>query len=137
MTLRTQFEEAHAAVLRELAELEKVTAAPAPDRALLAATRLKLSRASTQRAQLLDRKILPWLLEKVPPSEAGPLVELRSALAAARARSSEHVIRWTLDQAAKEWSCYCRASAGMRATMRAQIERERTVVGPLLRRIPE
>lgn len=137
MTLKTQLDEAHAAVLHELDTLGKMTAAVAPDRAGLAATRLRLSRASTRRAQLLDGKILPRLLDAVAPPEAGPLVDLRGALAAARARSSEHVVRWTLDQAVKDWPGYCRASAEMRTAMRAQIERERAVIAPLLRRIGE
>jgi len=137
MTLKTQFEEAHAAVLHELAALERITAASTPDRAALAATRLRLSRASTRRVQLLDGTILPRLLGTAAPPEAKTLVELRGALAAARTRSSEHVVRWTLDQAVKDWAGYCRASAELRAAMRAQIERERTVVGPLLRHIGE
>ena len=134
MTLKRQFEEAHAAVLHELAMLERITAEPTPDRADLAQTRLRLSRASARRVQLLDGHILPRLLETASPSEAGPLVELRGALAAARARSSQHVVRWTLDAAVQDWPGYCRASAEMRAAMRAQIERERSVLGPLLRR---
>lgn len=135
LALGTELEEAHAAVLRELGELETLTAAPTPDGARLAAVRLRLSRASTRRAQLLDREILPALLAKLPATQTGAVTELRSALGAARAQSSAHVVRWTLEKAKQDWAGYCRASAEMRTAMRAQIERERRMLAPLLRQI--
>lgn len=137
MALRTELEDAHAALLRELAEMETLTAAAAPDGARLAAARLRLSKASTRRVQLLDRAIVPALLDRLPASETRALTELRSDLAAARARSSEHVVRWTLEKAKQDWAGYCRASAGMRRAMRAQIDRERRTLAPLLGQLGE
>jgi hypothetical protein len=137
LALGTELEDAHAAVLRELAELEALTRAAAPDGARLAATRLRLSRASSRRVQLLDRAIVPALLDRLPASETRALTELRSALGAARSRSSAHVVRWTLEKAKQDWAGYCRASAEMRKAMRAQIEHERRILAPLLRQIGE
>jgi hypothetical protein len=131
MALRTPLEEAHAALQRELAELEEVTAAPEPDAARLAATRLRLSKASSRRVQLLD-KIVSALIENASESTKRTLIDLRADLGAARARSSEHVVRWPLDEAKRDWAGYREASARMRRAMRAQIERERATLDPLL-----
>lgn len=131
MALRKSLEEAHAALLHELAELEEVADAPEPDVARLAATRLRLSKASSRRVQVLD-KIVSALLEKAPDSAKRALAELRADLAKARARSSEHIVRWPLDEAKRDWAGYREASARMRQAMRAQIERERALLDPLL-----
>ncbi|MGN6271076.1 MAG: hypothetical protein ACTHM0_14415 [Sphingomonas sp.] len=131
MALKKALEEAHAALLHELAELEEVTAAPEPDAARLAATRLRLSKTSSRRVQLLD-KIVAALLDNVSDSTKRALADLRADLAAARARSSEHVVRWPLDEAKRDWAGYREASARMRQAMRAQIDRERATLDPLL-----
>lgn len=129
--MRKLLEEAHAALLQELGELEKLTAAAEPDAALLAASRLRLSKASSRRVQLLD-KIVAALLDKAPESTRRALVQLRTDLAAARSRSSEHIVRWPLDEVKRDWAGYREASARMRQAMRAQIDHERATLDPLL-----
>jgi hypothetical protein len=127
---------AHAELLGEIARLETATraAAPGPE---LAAIRLGLSRASGRRFRLVEQQIIPFLQARAAGAEAEGLARLRADMAAARARSSRHVATWSLDAAKKDWRGYCEASAEIRAEMRAQIERERAVLDPLLRKVED
>ncbi|HEU4961223.1 MAG TPA: hypothetical protein VFT56_12520 [Sphingomonas sp.] len=133
MTLRLQLQDVHAELLGEIARLEAATSAAAPDPDL-AAIRLRLSRASGRRMRLIEQQIVPFLLNRATGGEADSLARLRADMAAARSRSSQHVARWSLDAAKKDWPGYCEASAEIRVEMRAQIERERAVLDPLLRK---
>ena len=133
MTLRLQLQDAHAELLGEMARLEAATSAAVPDPDL-AAIRLRLSRASGRRMRLIEQQIIPSLLSRATGGEADSLTRLRADMVAARSHSSRHVAHWSLDAAKADWPGYCEASAEMRVRMRAQIERERAILDPLLRK---
>lgn len=135
MTLKEQLEAAHDELLRELDVLEDLTAAEVPDETALAATRLRLSRVSIRRTQLLGQDIIPAALTIASEREARAITQLRQDIAAARTHSSEHVVYWSLKRVKEDWSGYQEASARMRKEMRTHIAQERQTLAPLLSRI--
>ncbi len=119
----------HQQMAAALEELELLTRAPACDEKAVMAVRYRLTRASSAR-----RRQVVLLCERlIADGVADPaLVSLRDATNLSRAASSAHIGTWTLQQVAEDWAGYTRASAMMRATLRREVARERTVLAPHL-----
>lgn len=113
----------HQELIAAMAALAEETLRPAADLKTLPALRLRLSKASRQRAAMLD-SILHQRIQSAPPADLPPLLELRRAIQQARATSTAHVSHWTPQAVADDWNGYCRASVALRRAMAAQIERE-------------
>ena len=119
----------HGELLAALAELEAATSQSSFDEATLSNIRYRLSRVSGARRKLVE-SLCTDLIARGESAE--PLRALRDANLATRAISTTHIGTWSLREVSNDWPGYCRASATMRARMRRQIEREKTVLYPYL-----
>jgi len=127
----TELKAIHDHLREAISELAAVVTQPEMNDAALTAARLKLTRASRRRRSLIESSIYP-LLHDVPAPEATRLEELRLEAARMAVQSSDHIGRWTMRTISADWSGYQRASAAMRASMLNRIEREATIIYPLL-----
>jgi len=114
-----------------LAEMEALTARPGFDSAELSRVRYRLSRVSGERRKLVAL-LCDTLSEHATGFQAEQIAALRESNAQARAASTAHIGAWTLQQVTADWEGYCRASAQMRAIMRAQIAAEKAALYPRL-----
>ena len=121
--------EMHKELTAAMSALAEATRRLTPDLNTLPALRFRLSKASRQRAALLDA-ILDQRVQAAPPANLPALLELRRTIQHARATSTAHVSRWTPLAVARDWSGYCRASITLRKAMAAQIEREAGLLCP-------
>ena len=112
--LRTLHEE----LLAALAEMETMTSRPVFDEAKLSSLRYRLSRVSGERRRLVER-LCVTMAQRVSGAQAEQLAALRESNIQARAASTSHIGSWSLRNVIADWPGYCRASAQMRATMRA------------------
>lgn len=126
--LRTLHEE----LLAAIAEMEALTALPTCNEAELSRLRYRLSRVSGERRRLVELMCMT-LAEKATGGEADRLRALRESTLDARGASNSHIGAWNLKQIAADWEGYCRASAKMRAIMRAQIAAEKAALYPRLK----
>lgn len=133
ITLLQELDEHHATIEAGMAEIERHCSRAVPDLAELAAARVRLSRASTQRSRLVRDVIVPKLLERADPTLRNELSQMLEAFSAKRVASSNHVATWSSWTIQQNWSGYREASATIRAMMREQIEREREVLCRRLR----
>ncbi|AQR72960.1 hypothetical protein [Sphingomonas sp. LM7] len=117
----------HAQLLQMLDDLERLTAQPGPDEAVLAGLRYRLTRTSSARRKLIDALCLE-LKMVLPEGETAQLEALHETNTAAMTASSEHISTWSLREIAKDWQGYCQASFAMRRSMRAQIEVEKATL---------
>lgn len=118
-------------LLAALDALEVLTAEPEPDLALLASTRLKLSKASGQRRRIIDAAC-NLLAETASADDARKLRGLREINAAQLEASTTHIGAWGLPQVAADWPGYVRASAAMRQSLRDLVAADRETLYPLL-----
>lgn len=125
--LRTLHEE----LLAAIAEMEALTSQPSFDEAELSRIRYRLSRVSGERRRLVER-LCVTLAERTTGFQAERIAALRESNRQARAASSAHVGAWSLKRVTADWPGYCRASAQMRAIMRAQIAAEKAALYPSL-----
>ena len=125
-------ERIHENLLSCLSELELLHQEAKPDRSRLADVRWRLSRASAARTRFIDEKVYPYLLQRVSPSDAHKLKELRTQNLALRTASTAHVGRWTIEQVFDDWLGYRRASSAMAASMRNRVAAEKEILYPLL-----
>jgi len=132
-TLLQRLECCHAAIIAGSAEIEAHCDRETPDLVALALTRVKISRASTERSQLVRDVIVPKLLEQADSALRGELSEMLTAFSAKRAASSKHVATWSTWTIQHNWNGYREASRAIRTMMHEQIERERTILGSRLR----
>lgn len=117
----------HARMLAALDDLEQLTRSPACDDAQVMAVRYRLTRASTARR----REVIALCEQRIAAGVGDAAIQaLRDATIASRSRSSTHIGTWTLRQVAGDWAGYTRASAAMRASLRREIAREESVLGP-------
>jgi hypothetical protein len=123
--LRTLHQELFAA----LAELEALTTRPEFDEAVLSGMRYRLTRISGARRRMVAALCDGFLAEG---KEIPGLRALRDSNLASRSASTSHIGTWSLRDVTRDWQGYCRASAGMRATMRQQVEQEKAVLYPHL-----
>lgn len=128
-----ELKRAHAALLSCLDELERLTLDPVPDRAKLADTRWRLSKASAERRRLVDAACDLLMISALSNDRAG-VRALREHGAEHVAASSSHVRRWSIDQALADWDGYRAASTMMRKAMRARMLQEQRTLYPLLDR---
>ena len=119
----------HDELLAALAELEALTARPVMDGAELSRVRYRLSRVSGERRRLIEA-LCATLAEQATGAQAERLAAVREGNLQARGASTAHIGAWSIGQVAADWEGYCRASAKMRATMRAQIAAEKAVLYP-------
>ena len=114
--------------LRNLASsLRKVE----PDHDAVSAARLKLAKIQRRRRSLIHSSILPQL--RGAPDPAGTqIAALMLEDARVATELSTHIGRWTTSSIRADWASYQRASAHMRASVLRQMEREATVLYPLL-----
>ncbi len=121
-TPRAELAALHRALAFALAALTEETSKAEPDIEALARVRLRLSKASRRRRMVVDA-----LLAETLRSSAGSdqmYGELRDAIRTARARSTDHIARWSLQAMAEDWAGYRLASLELRRSMRMLIDRE-------------
>lgn len=117
----------HAEMLAALDALEQLTQSPDCDDKGVMAVRYRLTRASSARR----RKVIELCDALLVAGVSDPaLASLRDATNASRSASSSHIGTWTLRQVMADWPGYVRASAAMRASLRREMAREVTVLGP-------
>lgn len=121
----------HDALIATIAELAALTARDAPDEAPIASTRYKLTRLSTARRRAIEM-LCAALIPGLPPHDAEKLRRLQDDNTTQRGSSSRHIAEWAPRDIVKNWPGYRAASATMRAAMLAQIEREKTLLYPLI-----
>ncbi len=124
-TLLHELDQHHAAIEAGIAEVEAHCSRDLPNLAELAAIRVKLSRASTERSRFVRESVVPKLLEQADASLRGELSQMLEAFSAKRAASSKHVAAWSSWTIQQNWGGYREASGVIRGMMREQIERER------------
>ena len=128
-----ELKRAHAALLSCLDELERLTRDPVPDRAKLADTRWRLSKASAERRRLIDAAC-DLLMISALASDRPNVRALREHNAEHVAASSSHISRWPIDQALADWDGYRAASVMVQKKMRDHILLEQRTLYPLLER---
>lgn len=127
-----QLKTVHEQLLDLIEQLAKETRKPAPDRERLAHVRLRLTRASLQRNQILENQVYPWLLANLGKSDAEDLTAFRAAGQGLRTKSSGHIGQWTPERIQGDWAGYRKASEAMRGTMRERISAEKQRLYPYL-----
>ncbi len=118
-------------LLEALDALDTLTAEPEPDLAGMAAARLKLGKAGSQRRRVVDAAC-NLLVETLPSDEARKLRGLREINAAQLEAWSAHVGAWELPQLTADWPGYCRASAPIRQSLRDLLASDDETLYPLL-----
>ena len=121
----------HEDLLTALAQMEALTAQPGFDEAELSRLRYRLSRISGERRRLVEQ-LCVTLGAQASGAEAARIAALRESNLRARTASTAHIGAWSLRDVIANWPGYCRASAEMRAIMRAQIAAEKAVLYPRL-----
>ncbi|UYY76872.1 hypothetical protein [Sphingomonas sp. R1] len=124
-TLLQELDERHAAIEAGIGEIEEHCSRDLPDLVELAAVRVRLSRASTERSRFVREVVVPKILEQADPALLGELSQMIKAFSAKRVASSKHVAAWSSWTIQQNWYGYKEASRAIREMMRAQIERER------------
>lgn len=122
----------HEQVLTYLAELDKITADPAPRMDAVTNARLKRTRASRRRTTFLEGRVYPALLAQLPESGRAAVEALRDVGKTRLMASISHIGQWTLSEVETRWDEYRAASRSMRASMRTRIRDEQTLLYPLL-----
>lgn len=131
-----EIEQLHAYQLALLDRLEGITDRPLCDQSELANLRLKLIRASRERHDLLETRIIPDLERTSVARAVAMISRLRTKEQAVRRASAQHIGHWSMEAILADWKGYCASSASMRALIRAQIAAEEEVISLCLRRLP-
>jgi transposase len=119
----------HDELLAALAEMEALTARPTFDESEVSRLRYRLSRVSGERRRLVEQLCLS-LAGHVTGAQAERLRAVHASSLDARTASNAHIGAWSIREIAADWEGYCRASAAMRAIMRAQIAAEKAALYP-------
>lgn len=127
----SELKDMHRQVRETIAELASVLSDPHPDLQTLSRTRMKLTRTCGQWRTLVQCTILPELHD-LSAIETGQLDALRRDGAAFVVRKSDHIARWTGRATEADIAGYRRASADMRRSLLARVEREAAILYPLL-----
>lgn len=130
-----ELEAHHREVLRAIDELEHQTSTDVPHKDALWQARLYIAKASIRRFNFLESQVYPALLKGCDHAEAAELDNFRGIGRALRDASTKHVARWSLDAIFKDWNGYRRASALVRASMRARVAAEVALLYPHLARL--
>jgi len=120
----------HDAILAMASNLDALVAAPRPDTAQLAQTRLKMAKLSNARTKLLETIIYPTILPHLTGDEAAAVRRLRDERLQRVARSAEHVGAWPPQRVEAEWVEYQRVFAALLRDLRARIAAEKAILTP-------
>lgn len=126
-----ELKQIHDELAAALDELDALTSEPELDEARLASARVKLSRVSGRRRRLVDAATLQ-LLDTASPADARRLRALRELNATQLEASTKHIGSWGLRHIQADWPGYCRASIGMRQSLRDLAAADRDTLYPLL-----
>lgn len=126
---------AHDEITFRLNVLASVFSAGGPADSDYVAARWHLTKASRARWLLLSSEIFPLLKDGGAWSQE--IAALFDDGAVQQEASIRHVGRWPLRAAIADWDDYRAASDGIRAAMRARIEREARVLYPALEGLAE
>ena len=126
-----ELKDVHGRMREAIAELASILSEPTPDFQALPKARMTITRVSGQWRTLIQCVILP-ALKDISPAQARQLDELRREAAEFAVRKSEHIARWNNRATEADIAGYLRASAGMRRSLLARIEREAAILYPLL-----
>lgn len=129
--LLADLEEAHQRLLEAMAALDELTGGPLPMRAELIDARWNISRASLARRTLWTR-IHAHLSDHMSDQLAAELTCLQQTDRTLLRWSGEHVSKWTIDTALRDWPAYCEASRQIRWKMAAAIGGEKRFLYPAL-----
>lgn len=121
----------HAEMTRLLDAIEFQTSKAAPNMAELTSIRFQLTRASRHRAGLV-MELIEGSIGHAAPAVKQQLESLRDDLQQARVTSAGHIGRWTMQAIESDWDGYKAASQQIRAKMRSQINRERTILQTII-----
>lgn len=122
----------HAELIGAISALDVLLCRELADRRSFADVRLRLMQASGEKLKLIETAIYPHLERSVSAFDKALLEQLRKESFSLRAESTRHVAAWSPDKIFENWSGYSRASADMRTAMRRRVEKEKTVLYPLL-----
>jgi hypothetical protein len=115
-----------------LAEMAELTSKPYPDITTLVAARVRISKASAERARFISEKVYPVLKPGADKALLDRLNVLAKEFLEKREASSEHVVRWNATSIAADWEGYRAASLRIRRMMKRRIEQEVAILyGPL------
>ena len=131
MDALAQLTSIHDDLLGTIQKLDAVTRCDRPDPSELGIARWKLTRASRARWRILDDVIYPEIERRSFVSRPD-VTRLRSADAAIRTNSSNHIAKWDAECVLRQWPEYQAASAGVIASMRDRVAQEQAVLYPLL-----
>jgi hypothetical protein len=113
-------------------EVSRITSQDTPDLRGLSLARVRLSKASSDRARFITNTVYPALQASAGEALHDQLVGMAHDFGRKRQASSEHVVRWSTKSIEANWDGYRAASLGIRTMMKARIEREIAVLyGPL------
>lgn len=121
----------HAEMTRLLDAIELQTSKAAPNMAELTSIRFQLTRASRHRTALV-LELVERYVRQTSPAAKKQLESLRDDLQQARVTSASHIGRWTMQAIESDWDGYKAASQQIRARMRSQIDRERTILQTII-----
>ncbi len=123
----------HEAVETEVAAQEKLLRSPGiPNGDEVARARWKIMSASRKRRDYIDEVIYPALKARLSDSEATMVEALQTRDIAQRHWATDHLSRWPLERALKDFDDYLRAAEEVRFRIRAYLHTERQVLKPLL-----
>ena len=130
--LLSEYEHAHATLLRAMAELDELTRGDLPTVSKVVDARWHISRASLTRRTLWAR-VLTHLSAGALGHYQRDLQTLQESDRALLRASCEHVAKWKIDVVMSNWEAYCAASAAIRWKMTAAIGAEKRMLYPMLR----
>lgn len=127
----TELKAIHTELRETIADLAAALAPELPDEGTVSALRLKLTRLSSRRREMIECSIFP-LLHDAAAGDTAKIADLRLETSKLFVASSEHIGHWTMRAIRADWAAYKRASAAMRASMLKRIDREAAILYPLL-----
>lgn len=98
----------------------------------VARSRWKIMSASKKRRDYLDETVYPTLKARLSGDEATMVEALQTRDIAQRRWATEHLSRWPLERALKDFADYLRAAEEVRFRIRAYLQTEKQVLMPLL-----
>lgn len=131
--LLVELENAYDELRRCMKELYDVLDQQGLDRARLTSVRLKIAQIRLARGPLVGR-ITVCLADKVNPSEAAALQELRANHDQMLRAASVHTGKWTLDAIAENWAEYRTTTRQLARCWMEKVKQEQDQIYPLLKR---
>lgn len=126
-----ELRDAHAKLLKAMADLDTLTRGPVPPKDRVIDARWSISRASLAR-RTLWHSIYRHLTLRASEQEGKELQRLHESDMTLLRSSSEHVAKWSITAVMHDWQEYCVASNAIRWKMKAAIGSEQRVLYPIL-----